>query len=196
MNHAKTLIMLPTLAALVFAATPLQAKKAGKSMQIQYGIVVGSTYVQEKSTAPVGALIGGGLGLLLTGGKSTSTKVLATAAGAGLGGVTAKKAQGSRDARQYTVATSSGEIVIISDQTEIEVDDCVVVENPGTGSANIRRASPTLCLPESAEVAASLSDEMREEAEECVAAKQELVAAETDAGVDRALRKISILCDS
>jgi len=48
----------------------------------------------------------------------------------------------------------------------------------------------------SAEVVAELQDEMLEEAEECVMAKRELSSAETDDGVDRALRKISILCDT
>ena len=52
------------------------------------------------------------------------------------------------------------------------------------------------CEPESAEVVADLQDEMLEEAEECIAAKRELAAAETDEAVDRALRKISILCDT
>jgi uncharacterized protein YcfJ len=98
-------------------------------MQIQYGFVVGSSYVEEKSSAPAGALVGGAIGLLLGKGKSTSTKVATTAVGAGLGGVTASKMQGDRSARQYTVATSSGTVTIISDQLEIQVDDCVSGES-------------------------------------------------------------------
>lgn len=192
----KLFSFLSVLTVLVVTSAPVQAQKSGQSMQIQYGIVVGSSYVKEKSKAPVGALIGGGIGLLLGKGKSTGTKIATTAVGAGLGGVTASAAQGSRDAREYREATSSGEIVIISDQTEIDIDDCVVVENPATGSANIRRVAATLCEPESVEVAADLSEEFQEEAAECVAAKQELLAADSDSGFDRALRTISILCDS
>jgi outer membrane lipoprotein SlyB len=195
MNLPNFFIFPATLATLMLVSTPVLAQKSGQSMQIQYGVVIGSSYVKEKSKAPVGALIGGGIGLLLGKGKSTGTKIATTAVGAGLGGATASAAQGSRDAREYRVATSSGEIVIISDQTEISVDDCVVVENPGTGTANIRRVAATLCQSESAEVVAGLSEEMQEEAHECVAAKQELVAADSDAAIDRALRKISILCD-
>ena len=86
--------------------------------------------------------------------------------------------------------------MIISDQTEINVDDCVVVETPSKGNANIRRVANTYCDPASAEVVAELQDEMLEEAEECVMAKRELAAADTDEAVDRALRKISILCDT
>jgi hypothetical protein len=103
--------------------------------------------------------------------------------------------QGDRTLRQYEVATMSGTVTILSDQLEIQLEDCVLIENPGTGNANIRRVSNTFCSPESAEVVADLNDEMVAEAEECVAAKKELVAADTDAAVDRALRKMSILCD-
>ena len=183
------------LALAVIYAPVILAQKSGQSMQIQYGVVVGSSYVKEKSNAPAGALVGGTVGLLLGKGKSTSTKIATTAVGAGLGGVTASKMQGDRTLRQYTVATATGTVTILSDQLEIQVDDCVLVENPGTGNANIRRVAATFCNPESAAVVADLSEEMMAEAEECVAAKQELVAADTDAAVDRALRKMSILCD-
>jgi outer membrane lipoprotein SlyB len=190
---------LATVTALILAtsfAPQSYAQKSGQSMQIQYGIVTGSKYVKEKSKAPIGALLGGALGLVMGKGKSGGTKVATTAIGAGLGAATSSAVQGNRDARQYTVSTSSGEIVIISDQTEIQLDDCVLVENPGTGNANIRRVPPTLCDPASATVVADLSDGMHEEAQECVAAKTELSNAQDDAAVDRALRKISILCDS
>lgn len=172
------------------------AQKSGQSMQIQHGIVVSSTYVQEKSTAGRSALVGGAIGYGLTRNKSSSKKAAATVTGAAIGGASKSKSEGSREARQYEVATASGMIVIISDQTEIQVDDCVVVENPGNSNANIRRVAPAMCEPESVEVVAELQDEMLEEAQECVAAKQEMSAADTDDAVDRALRKISILCDT
>ena len=90
---------------------------------------------------------------------------------------------------------STGITVIISDQTQIAVDDCVLIETPNKGNSNIRRVASTYCDPASAEVVADLQDEMLEEAQECSAAKSELSAADTDAAVDIALRKISILCD-
>lgn len=52
------------------------------------------------------------------------------------------------------------------------------------------------CDPASAEVVAELQTKMLEEAQECVMAKEELLAAATDDAVDRALRKISMLCDT
>ena len=196
MHAIKPLFFMTAAVLAVSFAPQTMAQKSGQSMQIQYGIVTGSNYVKEKSKAPIGALLGGAIGLYVGKGKSTGTKVATTALGAGLGAATTSAVQGDRNARQYHVSTSSGEIVIISDQTEIQVDDCVLVENPGTGNSNIRRVNPTYCDPASASVVAELSDEMHEDAADCVAAKKELSGAQDDAAVDRALRKISILCDS
>ena len=155
-----------------------------------------SKYVQEQSNAGKGALVGGAIGLYAGKGKSSGTKFRRTAAGAAAGGAVASAAQGDRSAREYQVQTATGSIVIISDQTEIQMDDCVIVENPGGKNANIRRVASTYCDPASADVVAEMQDEMLEEAQECLAAKQELSAADTDDAVDRALRKISILCDT
>jgi hypothetical protein len=191
----KRMIQLIAIALLLSTATTALAQKSGQSMQIQYGIVVASTYVQEQSDAGKAALVGGALGYGLTRNKSRSTKAAASVAGAAVAGGAKSKSEGSREARQYEVKTGSGTVVIISDQTEIQVNDCVVVESPGNTNANIRRVDPTLCDPASAEVVAELQDEIMEEAEECAAAKRELAAAETDAAFDRALRKVEILCN-
>jgi len=196
MKVSRLLVSLVVLSLACLASNTLQAQKSGQSMQIQYGYVVASRYVEEKSNAGKGAVIGGAIGLYSGKGKSSGTKFRRTAAGAVVGGATASAIQGSREAREYQVKTASGVIVIISDQTEVHVDDCVVVETPSKGNANIRRVANTYCDPASAEVVAELQDEMLEEAEECVMAKQELATADTDEAVDRALRKISILCDT
>ena len=181
---------------LALISGPLMAQRSGQSIQIQYGVVVGSKYIKEQSAAPKGALVGGAVGLYTGKGKSSGTKFRRAAAGAAVGGAMTSSAQGNRDAREYQVQTATGSIVIISDQTEIQVDDCVIVENPGGSNANIRRVASTYCDPASADVVAELQDEMLEEAQECVAAKQELSTAETDEAMDRAFRKISILCDT
>ena len=193
-NSRFTILAAAALALL--ASTEAFSQRSGQSIQIQYGTVVASSYLQEKSDAGKGALVGGAIGLYTGKGKSSGTKFRRTTAGAVAGGALASAAQGDRSARQYEVQTQSGIVVIISDQTEIQVDDCVLVENPGTSNANIRRVAPTYCDPASADVIAELQEEMQEEAQECVAAKQELSVADTDDAVDRALRKISILCDT
>jgi hypothetical protein len=185
-----------TLAVVLLAVSSTAwAQKSGQSMQIQYGVVVASTYVQEKSDAGKAALVGGAIGYGLTRNKSSSRKAAATATGALVGAGARRRSEGSREARQYEVVTNSGVVVIISDQTEIQVDDCVIVENPGNTNANIRRVDSTYCDPASADVVAELQDEAVEEAEECAAAKRELSAADTDAAFDRAMRKVEILCN-
>jgi len=181
--------------ALLSTPTTLPAQKSGQSVQVQYGVVVSSQYVQEASKAPAGALVGGAIGLYTGKGKSSGTKFRRSAAGAIAGGAATSAVQGNRDARQYEVQTAAGTVIIISDQTEIQVDECVVVENPGTTNANIRRVDPAMCDPASAEVVAELQDELVEEAEECAAAKRELAAADSDEAFDRALRKVDILCN-
>ena len=193
----KTSFMVATKVVILCAllSSPLMAQKSGQSIQIQYGVVVASKHVEEKSNAGKGALVGGAIGLYAGKGKSSGTKFRRTTAGAVVGGATAKAAQGSLAAREYQVRTATGITVIVSDQTEIVVDDCVIVETPNKGNANIRRVASTYCDPASAEVVAELQEESLEEAQECADAKTELASASNDDAVDRALRKISILCD-
>lgn len=183
-----------TLALLSTPAT-LAAQRSGQSIQVQYGVVTASQAMQEASKAPAGALVGGAIGLYTGKGKSSGTKFRRSAAGAIAGGAATSALQGDRSARQYEVQTAAGTVIIISDQTEIQVDDCVVVENPGTTNANIRRVDPVMCDPASAEVVAELQEELVEEAEECATAKRELAAADSDEAFDRALRKVQILCN-
>jgi len=191
----KSLISL-TISLVVLISAPIsEAQKSGQSMQIQYGVVVASSDVQEKSDAGKAAVVGGAIGYGLTRNKSSSKKTAGTITGAAIGGAAKSRSEGDREARQYEVQTASGMVVIISDQTEIHVNDCVIVENPGNTNANIRRADPTFCDPASADVVAELQDEVVEEAEECAAAKRELAAADSDETFDRALRKVEILCN-
>ena len=180
--------------ATLMSAPEAEAQKSGQSMSIQYGVVVSSTYVQEKSDAGKAALVGGAVGYGLTRNKSSSRKALGTATGAVVGGAAKSRSEGDREARQYEVRTQTGTVVIISDQTEIQVDDCVAVESAGK-EANIRRVPDTYCDPASAEAVAAVQDEAMEEAQECAAIKEELAAATTQEEFDLALRKHSMLCD-
>lgn len=142
-----------------------------------------------------GALVGGAFGAALTkSSKSSSRRNRNAAIGAVLGGSAA--ASSKRPGRIYTVTTNEGTAIqIATEQTELRADDCVFVEESG-GTANIRRAPATACEAESQDVMndPAIIEEMQEEATECVAAKQELVDADSDALVDRAVRKIQLLC--
>jgi outer membrane lipoprotein SlyB len=182
---------------LVLATVPTVAQKKGATSTIRLGEVVDRKKVKLKdNSAAKGALIGGAIGLAAGSGKSGKDKRKRTAIGAGAGAAVGSRKKADEGV-EYTVKTAEGVLIkIVSDQTQIQRGDCVAVEESG-GKANIRRMSQTACEPESKSLMQdpAMQEEMQEEAAECTAAKKELVAAETDEQVDRALRKMSILCD-
>jgi outer membrane lipoprotein SlyB len=172
------------------------AQRAGQSATVRTGMVTGMRSVDlNDGNAIGGALVGGAFGAALTrSNKSSSRRNRNAAIGAVLGGATA--ASKTRPGRIYTVTTNEGTVIqIATEQTEIRVDDCVFVEEAG-GTTNIRRAPATACDPGSREVMkdAAIIEEMQEEANECALAKQELVDADSDAAIDRAVRKVQLLC--
>ena len=59
MQNPLSFTLKPALISLLLLSGPLLAQKSGQSVQIQYGVVVGSKYVQQKSNAGKGALVGG-----------------------------------------------------------------------------------------------------------------------------------------
>jgi outer membrane lipoprotein SlyB len=185
-----------TVLCLVLAAPEAFAQRAGQSATVRTGTVTAMRSVDlNDGNAIKGALVGGAFGAALTrSSKGSSRRDRNAAIGAVLGGAAA--ASKTRPGRVYTVTTNEGTMIqIATEQTEIRVDDCVFVEEAG-GTANIRRAPVTACEPESQQVMqdAAIIEEMQEEANECAAAKQELVDADSDEAVDRAVRKVKLLC--
>ena len=181
---------------LLFAASEALAQRAGQSATVRTGTVTAMKSVDlNDGNAIKGALVGGAFGAALTrSSKGSSRRDRNAAIGAVLGG--AAQASKTRPGRIYTVTTNEGTAIqIATEQTEIRVDDCVFVEEAG-GTANIRRAPATACEPESQKVMqdAAIIEEMQEEASECAAAKQELVDADSDEAIDRAVRKVKLLC--
>lgn len=181
---------------LILAVPQVHAQRAGQSVTVRTGTVTAMRSVDlNDGNAIGGALVGGAFGAALTrSSKGSSRRDRNAALGAVLGGAAA--ASKTRPGRIYTVTTNEGTAIqIATEQTEIRVDDCVFVEE-ARGTANIRRAPATACEPESQQVMqdAAIIEEMQEEANECAAAKQELVDADSDAAVDRAVRKVKLLC--
>ncbi len=187
-------IITPICIVLIMAgAAALQAQQKGQSAKISHGVVVGVEKVNLKNNdAAKGALVGGTIAYASTSGGSSSKKRRNTALGATAGGLLGRSP--AEEGMLYTVNTGNSAIQVITDQTEIHMDDCVVVEETSQG-ANIRRVSPEVCNPQSQDVVDALEAEFQEEAAECSTAKGELAAATTDAEVDRAMKKISILCN-
>lgn len=189
-------VSIVTAVFLVLVAPDALGQRAGQSVTVRTGTITAMRSVDlNDGNAIGGALVGGAFGAALTrSSKSSGRRDRNAAIGAVLGGATA--ASRTRPGRVYTVTTNEGTMIqIATEQTEIRVDDCVFVEEAG-GTANIRRAPATACEPESQEVMkdAAIIEEMKEEASECAAAKQELIDADTDAALDRASRKVKLLC--
>ncbi len=191
---AVTTLALLTAAGPGALSTSAWAQKTGASVTIQHGRVTGMKEVKEDSKAGKGAMVGGTIGLIA--GKNSSGKKRRQKAAAGAAvGAAAGAASSGGTVMHYTVQTVGGAtIVVVSDQMEIRKDDCVTVEESG-GKANIRRVSEVMCDPASQDVVEELREELVEEAVECLQAKEELVAAETDEQIDRAIRKVDILCN-
>jgi outer membrane lipoprotein SlyB len=184
------------IAATVFVGTSALAQRAGQSVTVRTGTVTAMRNVDLNDKSAIGgALVGGAFGAALTrSSKGSSRRDRNAAIGAVLGGAAA--ASSTRPGRLYTVQTNEGTMIqIATEQTEIRIEDCVFVEET-RGTANIRRAPATACEPASADIMddAEIVDEMREEASECAAAKQELVDADSNDAVDRAVRKVKLLC--
>ena len=188
-------IVMVFVAGLMLAPTPAEAQKKGQSAKIQHGVVVKAERVDlTDSKTTQGALVGGTIGLIASSGKSGKTKRRNTALGAVGGGLIGSARSTTQMGMMYTVEIAGGAVKVVTDQTEIHMGDCVVVEETSQGT-NLRRVNPEVCDPAAAEVVAELQDEFVEEAEECAMARKELAAAKTDAEFDRALMKLDILCN-
>jgi len=190
--------LLTTTVVVVLAAicSPAWSQRAGQSVTIQYGIVSGAREVDLKSDAvPAGALVGGALGLASGSGKSSGKKARNAIIGSVAGAAIAGAAQGSQKGMLYQVSMGpAGATQIVTDQREIRVGDCVAVEKSGD-TANVRRVSEAYCEAANDKAVKSVANEARKDAEECAAAKQQLVDATTVEAADLAGRKIKLLCN-
>ena len=183
------------VAELLLTPAPAEAQKKGQSASIQHGIVVKSERVDlSDNKTTQGALVGGTIGLV-TGGSSGYKRRRNAAIGAAAGGLLGAAGSTQQMGMMYTVETGGGSIQVVTDQTEIHMGDCVVVE-VANDRANVRRVNREVCDPAAADVVKELNEEFQEEAAECASARAELAAAKTDAEFDRALMKIDILCNN
>ena len=188
-------VVMFVVAGLMLTPEPAEAQKSGQSAKIQHGVVVKAERVDlTDSKTTQGALVGGTIGLVASSGKSGKTKRRNTALSAAAGGLIGSARSTTQMGMMYTVEIAGGAVKVVTDQTEIHMGDCVVVEETSQGT-NLRRVNPEVCNPAAAEVVAELEDEFIEEAEECAMARKELAAAKTDAEFDRALMKVDILCN-
>lgn len=196
MNRSSDVATALVAGVLCLTVNAVWAQKAGQNVTIQYGKVSGLRDVDLHSGAvPAGVLVGGALGLASASGKSSSKKARNAIIGAAATGTVAGAAQGSQKGTMYQVDLgSAGTIQVVSDQREIRTGDCVAVEKAGD-TANIRRVSAAYCEKANEAAVKAVAGEAQKDAEECAAAKQQLVDAKNAQEADLASRKMTLLCN-
>src|SRR5215472_5940685 len=152
-----------------------QAARVGQRTTIHFGTVQRVEEVPLQSDAAAGALIGGTIGLVASGGSRNTPRNAIL--GAAVGAAATTVAQGNRTGIAYTVAMLDGSTIrIISDQSEIRVGDCVAIERAGDTN-NIRREHPSFCARQNQPAVQAIQPQNEAAAEHCLAAKEELVNA-------------------
>jgi outer membrane lipoprotein SlyB len=160
------------------------AQSAGQAVMVQYGTVEGVKVIQDPGKRAGGAVIGG----LAGGAIARDHRGLGMLAG-GLIGSSVEKHHTAGTLNQYSVKmVSGGELVVNSDQNDLIVGDCVVVEQGQY--TNVRRVSSINCHLKQEPAAHHVSA-----ASNCQKAKDELNSAKTDDAIEMAVTKVRTLCE-
>lgn len=183
---------------LVLAAALLSAQVSrdsrNKTIRIQYGKVAKIDAVTMKSDAvPAGAVVGGILGLALSGPKAKD-KAAGAAIGAGGGALMGKALEGKNTASAFTITMNDGSTIkVITEQKDLRVDDCVSVEQGD--QTNLRRVDAVFCdRGSSVHTDADVQQDQQRDSDVCQSAQQQLLDATTDADMQRAVAKVKALC--
>ncbi len=198
MSSDKRLVV--TILALTTLYSPTAFAQAPQT-DVRPGEVVGVEIIRLEGDGSVAGLatMGGMMGAMYGRSRDHSRAVTRrrTALGAAAGGRLARRTGGgAQEAMEYHVRmVDNGEKVrFVTDQDDIRMGDCVVIEQSG-GTHNIRRVSDLMCLDQSKFLIPEVKEDMVEEADKCAKAKRRLLDAETDEEIDRAVIRISVLCD-
>jgi len=162
----------------------VMAQQAGQAVMVQYGTVEGVKIIQDPGRRAGGAAIGG----LAGGAIADDHRGLGMLAG-GLIGSSVEKHHTAGTLNQYKVnMVSGGELVVNSDQNDLIVGDCVIVEKGQY--TNVRRVSSVNC-----QLKQEPADHHVEAADNCQKAKDELNSAKTDDAIEMAVVKVRTLCE-
>ena len=186
-------LLLPALIAGCVVAPPRPPPEPYMAIAVEHGRITQVEVVRRPSSAPAGAMVGGLLGLILSG-EHPGQKLAGMIGGAVAGGALTAAAEGPRQGWTYTVQLLDGRSErILTEQSDLRVGDCVAVETGGF--TNLRRVSQAWCEPPPRAVDEErLEAEAQESAAQCQAAKKELLGARTKEDVDIAVRKVRVLC--
>ena len=188
---------LQLLSVALLGCTLVAGEALAQSTTVSYGRITAVRQVELRNpdAQATGALIGGLAGLATGSGQSSSNRALRGIGGAAIGGRVAGAA-GSSTGFEYTVLINgTNTIQIVTEQAGLRVRDCVSVERGAFN--NIRLAADERCdaAAAAAAAAAAVPQQATAAANACVAAKEQLLAAETDEDFDRAERRVRLLCD-
>lgn len=178
-------------ALLIAACASSSAGKArGYELRIRYAEVVDVERVKMPSAAPAGAMVGGFTGLILSSNKSTGRRVASGVGGAALGALATRALEGDRLGYSYRLQFADDSISqFITEKGYLLRGDCVSVERGEY--ANIRRVAKVLCENGPAR---NIEQSHQRDAEQCHAAKDQLLAASSDEDIEAASRKVAIIC--
>lgn len=187
----KRALVILVIAGFVVGCAKNSGSSRARESSIRYGEVTRVSRVPVPSAAPAGAIVGGFTGLVLARGTSPGRQAAAGLGGAALGGLVTSALEGDRRAYQYHIRFNSGaETDYITENCFFQAGDCVAVER--REHANLRRVSDALC--EAAPRTQQVIQKRDQEAQQCHNAKDQVLAANTDAEIDAATRKVRILC--
>ncbi len=163
----------------------------GYEVRIRYAQVEEIERVKLPSAAPAGAVVGGFTGLILSRDKSTGRQVASGIGGAALGGLATRALEGDRLGYSYRLRFADNSVSqFITEKGYLQRGDCVSVERGEY--ANIRRVASVLC--EGGPSAAVDRSHVRD-AEQCHAAKDQLLVATTEQEIEVASRKVAVICE-
>jgi hypothetical protein len=166
---------------------------------VNYGRITSVNLVNETSGGAQigGAVVGGALGLLSGSGQSGSNRALRGIGGAAVGQQVGRVATRSQ-AFEYTILIGGRTTVqMVTDEAGLRVGDCVAVERGAFNNLRLvddSRCDPPRAVAPSAPPAPTQASDAVRVADACIAAKQQLLLAESDEAFDRAERRVRLLC--
>ena len=135
----KAIYFIGLVGAMLVGGSVALAQRAGESVTLQYGTVEGVKIVHDDGRRAGGAMIGGLAGAAI----ADDHRGLGMLAGGLIGG-SIQKHHTAETLNQYTVKLPTGATLVVnSDQNDLIVGDCVVVEQGQY--TNVRRVSSINC---------------------------------------------------
>jgi outer membrane lipoprotein SlyB len=198
MQILKILLTVSVALLLPHTSSAEKVRQADKNtaIDISFGKLVDIERVEVKSKAAKGAAWGGMIGLASQHGGHGEELVAGAAVGALIGALVGKATSGHKYAFAFYIRRLDGrETKIISEQTGLEIGDCVKIEEgKHTG---LQRVSQANCDPGYTEHRsdAEVGRYHQSNADACAKAKDDLLTAGDDADLEKLAYKVEVICN-